>query len=380
MNMKLYDKTNINDLNWSEFKNGNMYKSYLTPFIKHGVSTFIKNVDTTFLILAVDDLLLPLTINEKEYDNSYVCSPYTHYCTYAEEETNVITNKFLKNISSILIKSISSIFKYCEINKTVIVNNWLVSTNLHIHLSKKQIDNITIFLTNQYPNHSIMFRSINNFRENELFDNFKQSDYKLVVSRQIYFYDYHMEKDFKQTTKNDLKRDRSLFKKNGYTSEKVENTNDESHLLELYNSLYIDKYSLLNPHYTEEFIKLALETKFMNFHVLKKENKTNGFIAYFNNGEMMTTPLIGYDTSFPIKEGLYRMLSMMIIDAGKSLDFLIHQSSGAAGFKRQRGAIPEIEFNAIYTKHLSFKRKVVWNVLKVLLNNIGIYLLKKYKL
>jgi hypothetical protein len=42
-------------------------------------------VEAQVYLVEIDDLLIPLTVNEKEYSNSYVCSIYS-FLLYAEEE------------------------------------------------------------------------------------------------------------------------------------------------------------------------------------------------------------------------------------------------------------------------------------------------------
>lgn len=46
---------------------------------------FATNVEATFASLKVGEYDLPITINDKEYGNSYVVSPYS-IISYAEEE------------------------------------------------------------------------------------------------------------------------------------------------------------------------------------------------------------------------------------------------------------------------------------------------------
>jgi hypothetical protein len=51
-------------------------KSYCAA-LKHDSTSMIKNVDTKVEIFDIDGFQLPMTINNTEWDNSYVCSPYT---------------------------------------------------------------------------------------------------------------------------------------------------------------------------------------------------------------------------------------------------------------------------------------------------------------
>lgn len=67
-------------------KDGAYVRDSFLPFFQKGVTAFIENVNTQLFLLEVDDLILPVTLNNAEFENSYVCSPYTHYISYALEE------------------------------------------------------------------------------------------------------------------------------------------------------------------------------------------------------------------------------------------------------------------------------------------------------
>ncbi|MEL7266894.1 MAG: hypothetical protein AAFP69_19075, partial [Planctomycetota bacterium] len=51
------------------------------------VVRLIPNVHTKTALLRAGDSVLPVTINDVQHDNSWVCSPYTAAISYAGEET-----------------------------------------------------------------------------------------------------------------------------------------------------------------------------------------------------------------------------------------------------------------------------------------------------
>ncbi|MCQ2409985.1 MAG: hypothetical protein MJ053_00100 [Elusimicrobiaceae bacterium] len=63
---------------------------YVKPFIEKGSRALIHNVDTEVWLAQIDDILLPVTKNTAQYENSYVCSLYTHYISYCKEEMNIV--------------------------------------------------------------------------------------------------------------------------------------------------------------------------------------------------------------------------------------------------------------------------------------------------
>src|SRR5579875_2475338 len=89
--IRLFVAENIAQLPWPGTEDGAYARAYLTPLIEYGPQHFIENVTTTYMALLVDEqIVLPLSLNRHEYENSYVCSPFTHYVTYAIEELALI--------------------------------------------------------------------------------------------------------------------------------------------------------------------------------------------------------------------------------------------------------------------------------------------------
>ncbi len=379
--IELYDATSIRHLSFPDTPDGQYAKDFLVPFIMQKPSYYIQNIDTELLVLKVDEIVLPICINDKEYTNSYVCSPYTHYISYAKRELEFFNNKMIRNSLSLLLSGLSPIFKLSKINKTIHVNNWFVSTNLYPDLTSEQLQAMVEFLQKRYPKHTILFRSLNQTHQGDLYQSFVQQQFKLVGSRQVYIMD-PVKHPIKAKARWLLKRDEKLLKKHEYEIVEADNISkkDIPRILELYNGLYLDKYSTHNPQFTEEFIELALEKKILYLNAIKKDGRIDAVLGYFCRNGVMTTPLFGYDLSVPIENGLYRLLSVRLYHLSLENSHSLNESSGAAQFKRNRGAVGEIEYTAVYDAHLPVYRRWIWSVLKSIINRIGIPIMQKYKL
>ncbi|WP_163568489.1 hypothetical protein [Fodinicola feengrottensis] len=106
MTVELYTSANLVDLRWPDTENGRYARDYLTPLITQGPDRFVDNIRTTYGALFVDDsVILPVSWNTTDYDNSYVCSPYTHYVTYAKEELRLLKNRALRSTLSTALSS-----------------------------------------------------------------------------------------------------------------------------------------------------------------------------------------------------------------------------------------------------------------------------------
>lgn len=381
-NPVLYDQSNINQLPWSNTDDGDYAFRYLLPIITHGAYSFIDNIKTEVRALVIDGIVVPITINDGQYENSYVCSPYTHYVSYAKAELNALKNRRLEATLSFVIDLLGVVLKGCRINRVVQVNNWLLSTNLYPEISTDQIEVISAFLKERFPGHAIVFRSVNTFSNETIQKALIEIGYRMVAGRQVYILPRDAFKTMKSKPKKILGKDLKLLETSGYQwcDHQSINENDLPRILDLYNQLYLDKYSILNPQFNREFLKLAWREQALKLFVLKKNGHIDGVVGYFSRNAVMTTPFFGYDLSLPQKLGIYRMLSAKLILEADEQGLVLNQSSGAAEFKRCRGAVPYLEYNAVYIKHLPFLSKLGWRLVEFLANKVGAYLVKKFKL
>ncbi|TVY02029.1 GNAT family N-acetyltransferase [Cohnella terricola] len=381
--IELYDASEIGSYTWPDTEYGRYAKHYLLPMLEQGVERFAGNVHTRMLVLSVDGTPLPITVNEAEYDNSYVCSPYTHYVSYAKQELALLGNRVLIAVLGVLLSGIGLLLKRSRFNRVVHVNNWLLSTNLYPNLDGDQWEAALDKLLSLFPEHAIAFRSLNptmNFREME---RLRARNCLFVPSRQIYLLRTDEGSGFGNAKSRWLlKRDRALAGKHGYEIVGPGSVKeaDIPRIAELYRMLYLEKYSWHNPQFTEAFLAQMLSEGTLEIYGFRREDRLDAVLGFYARDGAMTTPLFGYDTSLPQELGLYRMLSALLIDLGIGRGQLLHESSGAAQFKRNRGAVAEIEYTAIHIRHLPLRRRWTWVMLEKLLTGIGIPLLRKFKL
>jgi hypothetical protein len=375
--IKLYDSTSIDTICWPNSEEGDFAKRILTPFIKNGLHHYIDNVHTELKLLKMGDLILPLTINQEEYDNSYVCSPYGYYISYALESIDIITNKALRKLIRGTLLNLGAILRWSKFNKVIMVNNWPFSTNLHPPLEGSKLNEITKYLIKQFPHHTIVFRSIDAYLNQNLCEYFKKIGFKLIASRQIYFTNANDPTIFEtRLFKSDLK----LLKKSDYEviDIKTSSLSERERMLELYQSLYINKYSTLNPKLNTHFIQIAIDQQIMQFKALKKDGKIDGVIGYLQRHGIMFSPFFGYDAEKPPEAGLYRLLSTLLMLEAQKNKIIFHQSSGASFYKKIRKAEGHLEYTAIYNRHLPYLRRLPWVLIKSISNSIGVYFMKKY--
>ena len=331
------------------------------------------------LALKIDDMVLPVTICDTPgYENSYIASPYSHYISYVREEITRLKRPGIKVVLDPLLAVLGTFFKGLRIDKAVIINNWLLPTIVYPNFTKYQVKAITGYIAAMYPRHVILFRCISRSLTGRSMDMLTDSGYQMIVSRTIYLVDTKNRSCFK---KGHVKRDIRLLKKSGYLApaEQSVTAGDVDRISGLYASLYIDKYSRLNPMYTKAFIKHTFKENIFTYKILRIRGHAKGFAALFEKNDIAAGAMMGYDFGVPQKIGLYRMLmAVSLIDAAGH-GAILNWISGAAEFKRFRGAVPELEYFAAYHKHLPFRRRLPWHILVFIFNRISEFLVKKQK-
>lgn len=373
----LYDAFNLEDCPWPKTTDGQYAEAFLTPLIHRGVSHYIENVQTDLRVLVLDDLILPITINEAEYDNSYICSPYSYFISYAKQSLDFLSRAWLRHLISYLLSGLGRVVRQFQINKVILVNNWLYSTNLYPQLESHQLTQIVEFLKQSFPQHAIIFRSVDPVTSPICYQALQKTGFEYIATRQIFFIDPRASTLFESRL---FKSDMKLLKNSGYevvSGEQIEEA-EIPRLIELYRDLYIHKYSDLNPKFNADFIRLALNQKLLDFRLLKKEGRIDGVVGYMERNGKMYCPFFGYDRKLPKEESLYRLLSTVLMLDAYERHLFFHESSGASMFKKIRKACSSIEYTAVFYKHLKIQRHFPWLILKNLYNTMGLICMKYY--
>jgi len=372
--------TKIEWTTWESLPNG-LLKAFSKAFTENNSSELISNVYTEYKILKIaKDIYFPVTINNTEWDSSFVCSPYTAYALYSKDELQQkIKSKLIQFPLLLVIQLLAKWLKNGQINKNVHVNNFLLSTNPYPEWGGLEIAEITEFIKREYPNHSIIFRSLNRYQHQHLLDIFKKNHYLLIGSRQVYIYDITHKNWLKhRNNKHDLKliqKQNLIFIKNHEMEPFLEEA------LHLYQMLYLEKYSRYNPQFTLKYFKTCYKEGIIQFQGYKNsENVLKAFSGLFIIENTITSPLVGYDTTAPQKEGLYIHAAQLALLYKFESDLLLNLSSGASKFKRMRGGAPSVEYSVVYCRHLIRKRKLSLTILQFISNKIGIPLMEKYEL
>lgn len=353
---------------------------YSQPFIQFPSQEWMLNVETAMRTDTINDLIFPVTLNEKEYDSSYVCSPYNALITYSQDELVKINNQPLRIFLSVLLKTLGGWLRLGKLNKNLCVNNFLLSTNPYPDWSGEGASTHLHRSCHLYPGHVIAYRSLNSHTNQALIQHLMGLGFFLVPSRQVYIFDTVL---CDYINRNNTQNDRRALAKSEFKLVHHDDINEQDYpqILILYNKLYLEKYSQHNPQFTLKLITYWHQHRLLTMFGLRDKNGVlQGIAGLFESEKVITAPLVGYNTDLSNQSALYRILIYVILDYSHKKERCLNLSSGASDFKRLRGGQPFIEYSALYTRHLPLYRRMTWRVVNWLLNTLFVPILKRYKL
>jgi len=226
----------------------------------------------------------------------------------------------------------------------------------------------------------LVFRSVNKYANENLYEVLINKNWLKVSSRQVYLL-----KDKNKTVKRqNYKVDVKLLDSKRYLFVDINKDDDNQYkeAIKLYNKLYLEKYSEENVQFNWKYLKKMNENNMihMKFVFDKETNKNVGILGIIGSDNIITAPIVGYDTEIDIKEGIYRRIIIYIIKYAIDNNLELNLSSGAPDFKKLRGLEPEIEYTFVKVDHLNFFRRSIWKILSFFSINFYEKMLIKLKL
>lgn len=346
----------------------------------------VRNVSTQLKILDIGRHAFPVSVNEGAEDpgNSYVVSPLNAYSGYAKFEIDRLPRRWLSGPLRQLVNVIGWRLEAASVDRVVQLNNWLLSTNVYpVDWSGDELGQATEMLVEKFPDHALCWRSLNRFSNAPLIDRMESLGYLLVPSRQVWLFDGRCGDQSAFLRRHNTRLDAALYRRMPYDimSGCVLDDSDFERLEYLYNLLYLEKYCELNPQFTAAWLRCGQRDGWLQLHALRdKAGRLDGVLGWVGNDQVLTAPIVGYDTTLPRRLGLYRLITQLCLQEAAKRKTLLNFSSGAAHFKRLRGGRPEIEYSLIYVRHLPADRRRTWAMLSRILLGVGVPLMRRLQL
>lgn len=257
----------------------------------------IDNLETAVFAQATSLGELPVTRNEGVGRTCYVCCPSVADIDYALSELRHFDgNAALSLALHGLVMLARPVIAATGIDRHLQLNNWLLATNPALPLEADELAEVTRELLAGHPRHAVIWRSLNEHSDKDLLARFVAAGYDLFPARQIYLFDC---RGAPPPTHRDEGRDRVLLEAGDYEIVEPEGiaAADYARMAELYGYLYLDKYTRLNPLYSAEYMASAHRSGLLSFYGLRREGRLDGMVGFFDLGDIMTAPMVGYDTA-----------------------------------------------------------------------------------
>lgn len=350
-------------------------------FEQHNMSALIANMTSRVQLAQFGDLDWPISLSNKgQVKNNYLVSPTTAYIDYAQEEiflTQKLRSRASSHVFASVIEYMRPLLIASGLDHQVQMNNWMLSTCPAPQQLPENFGAMMGSLLERYPDRALVMRSLNKVNNEALMEGLSQLGFLHLPARKIYLHDYRHIK-----IPQNVRSDRNLLMKSEFSIKPSADFNDADfeRAAELYAQLYLNKYSALNPIYGPRFLKLAADKNIIKLTgLVDTGGKLQGIVGNFRHNNIDTTPIVGYNTSLPLKTGLYRMLIWLSLEASIR-DGLCHNlSAGADKFKMLRGGVPTIEYSSVYVGHLPAQQRTATWILSALLTKFGIPVLNSVK-
>jgi hypothetical protein len=297
----------------------------------------------------------------------------TQYLDYPLEELDLLPSAGGRLAARLGLAGLGLILRAARADRIVQWNSWMFSTNPVPTGLAESSAAITAALAREFPDHSVVLRNIDELGAPGLAARLTREGHRLLTARLVHHFDARS-RPLRQTST--LRRDlKELSKVDGYrwVGPWDIDVSEAGRIAELYRRLYLEKHSRLNPQYDEPFVREAIRDHWLEFHGLRDgTGQLAGVFGFFSlDDHQATVPFIGYDTSLGPESGLYRRLFLGIHQEVDRRRQLLNYSSGAGDFKRRRGSVPTVEYNAVYDRHLPERRRMAFRIAALLLNRLA---------
>jgi len=279
-------------------------------------------------------------------DATYIFSPFRGWFDYLAHELRGQSRPW----SARLVGLLAWVARLLGFERMGVIGAGPVSTSLHQPSDFDAILAATRQSVQRDPSRTFAIRNLTTVHHAPLMQALAGLGFVRLPSRVVYEFDgrpnqqqaaglktpSHLARDLKQLDKSGLRVCRP----------KTISMEQAGKLRQLYQRIYLDKYSPLNAQYTDRFFFDVVNTGVMRLVTLEAAGEWMGFALLMQVGEQASVPALGYSTDCEALGG-YRLVFAAIFRETVLQGLLLNYSSGAGDFKRKRGATPVLEYTMV---------------------------------
>ncbi|UOO89343.1 hypothetical protein LVJ82_18170 [Vitreoscilla massiliensis] len=304
-------------------------------------------------IVRSGDLAVPISVCHDDAPQTWVTSPLAMYADYTQEESRRHLPAYAAHPIIAAVELLKRYLRQQHFARAVTLNNWLISTNLYPALIPQAACKLLQQTREHYPQHALWWRSLNPIQHRDWLQFLQQQGCLLIPGRRIFILSdpaaaRQRHRDWQHDAR--LQRNTRLH----YCSDAdFQRTQPYERVRDLYNLLYLAKYSQLNPQYSHTWMQALHQHGLLHLQGYADDSgELLGVAGVVANEATLTTPIFGFDTSVAQKVGLYRLHNGLAADYAIEQGLSINMSAGAGQFKQHRGAVACMEYSAVYAHHL----------------------------
>lgn len=304
------------------------------------------------------------TLTRPRGPRCWVACPRTMLVDYGRDELVKLRPAWVRTLAEGLLWVAGQLAGGLGMDHAQVLGNLCLSTNMYgPEWETRDLAPLTAAAREAEPGRVLVIRSVNRVQNPGLLERAREQGWLPVVCRQVFLYrdPEHWRK--RKGTRND----RRLVRRGGYHFRPLDPGDPATirRARELYDLLYLEKYSRQNVQFTEHYLSEVARAGFLDLHGLYRDGDDLpcGVVGLVELGQSVTAPVVGYDTASPREEGLYRRLMYFTVSRAFERGRLLNLSAGAGHFKRLRGGEATEEYLLVQVDHLPAASRLGWRVL-----------------
>lgn len=289
------------------------------------------------------DHTIPVVFNDGSSDDCYVVSAEGHYVKYASFEFERMTSP-VAVAARIALDTAGMGLRSLGFNRSVFINNWLLSTNPVWDPDLRAVSRLAVELSHRYQNAAVCWR----LRAGEqALQTLRDLGWIVLQHRPVYWW---RPSGIHRRKVSDLRRTLRQCREAGLTADwrtKLDHCEAEE-VRQMYRALYIEKHSPLNADYSSDFFRVASDAG-MVFLLARLGGSVVGFMSWMLDSNVIIPLSVGYKSSIDVRDvPVYRFLVASIMELSLAAERDLFLSTGNSKFKSMRGGSLGFEHEAVW--------------------------------